>query len=177
MLTSFVTIFYIASYIVAILLLHGLHIDALLLAFVVILDLVLNVYTFRFQRTTLSIARMMGASGTQITGNIQILLTPNHLGTLAHISTIIGAVTFALIGANLGWFIAAIYFIIKILGVSFIDVFTPFPSYRHCFDIIESHLHKEIALGSKEVKTASLELLTQLKKARDLHGEAKKSRD
>lgn len=162
------------AYIIVAFLFYQVRIDIAFIYILVIIDLPLAIYSFRFQRTTLSISRMMGISGLQNTANVQMLLTPSYFGALGWVSSILGATVFGLMLSNLGWLFGIMYLLIRVIGISIIDIFTPLPSYTHCFGIIERHLQNEVKNNkSAEIKAASIRLLAELDNARKVHKEGK----
>ncbi|MFH0936941.1 MAG: hypothetical protein V1808_01455 [Candidatus Daviesbacteria bacterium] len=161
------TVVQLVAYIVAYFILGQLPLPIYLVTIVVIVDLLLTIYSFRFQRTTLSIARNMGAQGINNQGNIQILLTPNYLGYISFINTIIGASAFVLIGFNIGWIYSIGYLLIKWFGTGIIDIFIPIPSYSYCLNLIEKHLNNEVKSKKNiELLAFSIQLLAEIDEAR-----------
>lgn len=105
------------------------------------LYVVISVYTFRFQRTTLSISREILGHGDP---GLQLVLTPNWMGVLGWIGTALLVINIVLFFIYFGWIWA-----LGILGYGFIfgafvDMVTPLPSYNHCFNIIEKELQNQI---------------------------------
>lgn len=173
-MTSALLLIQIIAYVIAILLLRSTKVNPVVIFLLIAVNLCLWIYTFRFQRTTLSIARMMQLEDIKSQANIQMLLTPNFLNVLVWGNTLLSAVAFALIGSNFNWVFATLYIVAKLIGVSFIDLFTPIPSYNHCFNIIESNLRNQIKSNkSSEIKAMSLRLLPELDEARKIHKEGK----
>lgn len=105
------------------------------------LYVVISVYTFRFQRTTLSISREILGRGDP---DLQLVLTPNWMGVLAWSGTALLVINLVLFFIYFGWIWA-----LGILGYGFIfgafvDMVTPLPPYYHCFNIVERELNKRI---------------------------------
>lgn len=161
------TLIQLIIYIIVYFIIGSLVLPIYIIFLVVVVDLLLTLYIFRFQRTTLSIARNMGAQGINNQGNIQILLTPDYLGYISYINIAIGGSAFVLIGFNIGWIYAVGYLLIKWFGTGIIDIFIPFPSYDYCLNLIEKHLKDEVKSKKNiELLAFSIQLLGEINEAR-----------
>lgn len=101
--------------------------------------LVARTFYYRFSRTAQGISRELVNSG-----QLQTTLTPPWVGLIAWAVIILFISLSILIFRSFGliWNIA---FIIEFLvGTTIIDKVTPLPSYKMCFNIIESDVEKEI---------------------------------
>ena len=101
---------------------------------------VLDQYVFRFQRTTRGITQQIGGG---MSSNLPIALTPGWVGALGWISKIVMLAAGFMVWRTWGWtplFGFALYAFV--LG-SFVDVISPFPTYRHCFRSIERVLERD----------------------------------
>ena len=117
----------------------------------IVIEFVVFTYTFRFQRTTLSISRSLVGDSS-----IQTMLTPVWVGILGWMNVPLMVLAIIAIGLSYSWVLAIMYFIALHLVHSTVDTFTPIPSYKHCFSIIKKHLSKSSDLGrvnKKNVRT------------------------
>lgn len=161
------TIIQVITYSVALFVLSRFQLPGYFMVIFIVINILLSMYTFRFQRTTLSIARNMGAHGITNQGNVQLLLTPNYLGYISYLNVVIGACAFALIVFSTGWVYAIIYLLLTWLGLGITDIFIPFPTYKHCLDLIEKHLNSEVrSKRNIELLAISIQLLGEVNEAR-----------
>lgn len=101
--------------------------------------LIAKTYAFMYQRTTLTLARVMKGMGepSEIP-NIQAILTPTWLGTVSTISTFGSYILYVLIFIYYGWVWAVGAFIFSFVLMSFV----PIPS-KHFFNAVNKHLSDE----------------------------------
>ena len=132
---------------------RSVHISIATALFISLTSLLIYSSIFRFQRTTLGIARAMGFSEIQVVANIQSFLTPDYISFLHWINTVITAVSFTLIGINISWVVAILFLLVMYIGIGVTDVFMPYPSYKYCVKLIQNHLNDDRG------KSKSIELL------------------
>ncbi len=118
---------------------------------------ILNTYVFMYQRTTLTIARVIRdrVSNTPIT-QVQLLLTPNWIGLLGWTSTI------GLYGSLIliGWQINVLLAIGILIATHVSHAIIPIPS-EYFYELVKKHLHKEQRQqNDKENKDTFAELWT-----------------
>ena len=96
----------------------------------------LNQYLFRLQRTGLGITRVLG--GGLATFGLRQALTPTWAGGLGWLKTLVLApLTGFMVWSTWGWSALAGFALYVFFLTAFVDVISPFPSYRHCFRVIE----------------------------------------
>ena len=100
-----------------------------------------SVFTFRFQRTTLGICRvLLGQNDVRV----QAAMSPVWIGFLGWThSALIVVVTF-LLWSIYGWPFGIAVLIYSFLGLALLNRVSPLPTYRFCFRLIESELDKRI---------------------------------
>jgi hypothetical protein len=97
----------------------------------------LSQYVFRFQRTARGVSQeLLGA----IDARLQTLLTPNWMGALGWLSTGLWIVATILTWVAFGWLGGVGVFIYGLILAALTDVVSPFLTYTHCFNVIESAL-------------------------------------
>ena len=95
----------------------------------------LTVFTFRFQRITLSISRALD-TGEDLTGE----LAPRWMMLLYSIDFILGLILAVLIFIQFSWIWLLVFLALSITGIALADVVSPLPSHAQCFKIIKRHL-------------------------------------
>lgn len=103
--------------------------------------IVLFQYVFRFQRTTLGITRLVG--GGRRTVDLQVAMTPDWVGTLGWISTLAMIVAGFMVWRTWGWLPLGGFALYVVVLAPSVDVISPFPTYRHCFQVIERVLERD----------------------------------
>jgi hypothetical protein len=119
--------------------------------------LIINTYSFRFQRTTLSIARTIGDR------RIKSAITPPWAGIMGWISWILLIALAVLIFFVFSWIWSLVLLIYSFAGTALIDLITPVPSYQHCFTKIKIYLNSNL----ENPKNNSVEGIHQLIEAVD----------
>jgi len=142
-------------YLGAFLLFRTTHLDSVFVLLITLLSIVINSIVFRFQRTTLGIARAMGYSDMQNIGSIQSFLTPDFLSAIHWINTVLSAISFTLLGVNLSWILAIVYFIYIFIVTGIMDIFLPKPTHKFCIGVIKKHLNNQ-RRRSKSIETLAL---------------------
>lgn len=145
----------IAIYLGVFLTFRTIHINSGFILLITLLAIVINSFVFRFQRTTLGIARAMGYSDMQNVGSIQSFLTPDFLSAIHWINTVLSAISFTLLGINISWILAIIYLIFIFIITGVIDAFLPIPSHKFCIGVIKNHLNNQ-KQKSKSIETLAL---------------------
>lgn len=110
--------------------------------------LINNTFTFRFQRTTLSISQVLFNEGNP---RIQVLMSPIWLGILGWTNTGLTILLSVLMWISFGWIYTILFWAYALLGTAIVDSITPFPSYNFCFRIIKKSMKKDLS------KTQSIE--------------------
>ena len=121
----------------------------------------LSEYVFRFQRTTRSVSQLLVG---HVDRSLQTVLTPNWMGALGWFSTGLAVATGFCAWLVFGW--------LAVLGVAgyalviaaLVDVVSPLPTYRHCFDVMES------CLQSASDPDAAAELIEKIRAIRGEYG-------
>jgi len=122
--------------------------------FLVIIYIISHTFVYRFQRTTLSIARQMGDRRLQAT------LTPGWIIWAYWINFILLTVLSILIFVTFSWLWLLVFLFYAFIGTSIIDILLPIPSYKKCFEIIKRGLQKETSqLEDENTKMAFFRLL------------------
>jgi hypothetical protein len=145
----------IVIYLVSFFIFRSTHINSGIVLLITLVTITINSFVFRFQRTTLGIARSMGYSDIHNLGEIQLFLTPSYVGLIQWTNTIIGAINFTLLGINIGWIIAVAYLAFIFIAMGVIDVFLPIPTHKYCTDIIKKHLNTQ-RQKSRSIETLAL---------------------
>lgn len=145
----------IVIYLVSFLVFRTTHINYGFVLLITLVTLTVNSFIFRFQRTTLGIARTMGYSDMQNVGSIQSFLTPDFLSAIHWINTILSAISFTLLGININWILAIVYLIFTFIVTGVIDVFLPIPTHKFCIEMIKKHLNNQ-KQKSKSIETLAL---------------------
>jgi hypothetical protein len=96
--------------------------------------------------------------------NLQTLLTPNWMGVLGSLSTGRWIVATIFTWVAFGWLGRVLVFLYGLVLAALTDVVSPFPTYRHCFDVIESALR----FGPDD--PAVEDLLDKVRAIRSRHG-------
>lgn len=107
----------------------------------ILVKIILTTFVFRFQRTTLSISRKVLGVGN---ANFQSILTPNWIGILGWADTGLSILLIGLIFIKFGWLWALLAIAFIIFGATIIDVISPIPSYKLCFNLIKRSLKNDI---------------------------------
>ena len=94
---------------------------------------VIGQYVFRFQRTTLGITRQIGGG---MSSDLQIALTPGWVGALGWLRKLVMLAAGFMVWRTWGWIPLSVFALYAFVLGSFADVISPFPTYRHCFDIV-----------------------------------------
>ena len=138
---------------------------------------VLYQYGFRFQRTTLGIARSItqkadmesllavtiGSSGLRRrTGqrNLQIAMTPGWVGAVGWLQQVVLLVTAFMVWRTWGWVPLAGFALYAFALGSLVDTISPLPSYGHCFRLIERVVERD----------GESRLLNAVRRVRNEHG-------
>ena len=145
----------IVIYLVAFFIFRATHINSGIVISITIVTLVINSLVFRFQRTTLGIARAMGLSDIFNIGDIQSFLTPETVTIVHWLNTVISAITFTLLGINVNWLISIAFLLFMFIGTGVIDVFLPIPSHKFCIEMIKKHLDTQ-RRSQKSIETLTL---------------------
>jgi hypothetical protein len=97
-------------------------------------DFFITTFTFRYQRTTLNISRtILGVADA----NLQASLSPTWVGALSIISLLFKVILAILIYYELPLICPLIYILYAIFGTAINDLFSTFPSYNYCFNIVK----------------------------------------
>lgn len=124
-----------------------------------ILFYLLNTYVFMYQRTTLTIARILREKVSHVSiTNAQMLLTPKWMGLLGWISTL------GLYGSLIliAWQVGILWAIGILVAVHVSHAIIPIPS-GYFFDLVKKHLQKERDnQKDKEIKDTYSELWTHV---------------
>jgi hypothetical protein len=121
----------------------------------------LSQYVFRFQRTTRGVSHeLVGVTDPRL----QILVTPNWMGALGWLSTALWIIATILTWVAFGWLGGVGVVIYAFIFGALTDIVSPFPTYTHCFNVIES------ALRSGPRDLAVDDLLDKVRSIRSQHG-------
>jgi hypothetical protein len=112
---------------------------------VYILSLIIFLYAFMFQRTTLQIARVLNAPISET----QMILTPNWMGALGWVGTIGAYGVLILIWTSFGIATALLGLVVNLT----ISVILPIP-YQYFFKMVLNHLNSEINKSNEEKQEA-----------------------
>jgi len=127
--------------------------------FFLLLYIISDTFVFRFQRTTLSVSRVLLNQGN---ANLQMLLTPNWVGLLGRINRGLWIALTMSIFVEFGWLWSVVLLGYIFFGSAITDIITPVPSYAQCFTIIKKTLHdgiKEQGAKNHEAMAALQQLL------------------
>ncbi|HUE70094.1 MAG TPA: hypothetical protein VMP01_04325 [Pirellulaceae bacterium] len=103
----------------------------------VMLDMTLSHYVFRFQRTTLFLARKCAP---QEVTNAQLLMTPIWMGVLGWLHTALALGTIVLVYFAFGWLWTGAWILYLLILSAVVDRLCPIPPYEHCLTLIEGEL-------------------------------------
>lgn len=107
------------------------------------------VFTFRFQRTTLEIARKLSNGADRKTiGAYQILMTPIWMGALGWIHTALMIVLPLVLWWQYSWIHALGFLVIGTAGLAIFASILPLPTPAFCLRLIMSEIDKGIAAGN-----------------------------
>ena len=96
-------------------------------------------FTFRFQRTTLSICRALYGQNDP---RVQTVMTPVWLGLLGWTHTALIFVMTGVLWYFYGWLFGVAAFLYGFAGLALLDLISPLPTYRFCFKLIEAELDR-----------------------------------
>jgi hypothetical protein len=114
-----------------------------------------GIFVFRFQRTTLGVARkIVGATETQVVGAMQALMTPVWIGTLGWAHTICLLLLPLLIWWHYTWYYGAAVVLGATVGIALFDFLSPLPPYSYCFRLMLAELDQRIRGG--DIRAAQL---------------------
>jgi hypothetical protein len=113
-----------------------------------VIDLILRIYTFRFQRTTLGISRRARPNADKRKhAQLQAVMSPMWVGRLVFLSHLTGLALIILTGLYVNWFLAIPCLLYIFLIPGLLDIISPWPTYRHCLSLIKKQLKKEEIFG------------------------------
>ena len=143
----------------------------LLVAVLLLIYFVVTTYTFRFQRTTLSLSREILGFGST---DVQVMLTPNWMGVLGWAGTALLVLNVVLVFIAFGWVYSLLLIFYAFVLGALVDAITPLPSYTHTFNIIERHLEQEArrAIARQEAEKLTLveKMREHVRSSRSKHG-------
>ncbi len=116
---------------------RGWSVDTYTVVGFILAYVALTQYVFRFQRTTRGISQLLA---DDVSRSVQMVLTPTWLGVLGWLSTMLGVVTTVVVWFEWGWIGLGMFLLYALVGDALVDVVSPLPTYRHCFDVIEREL-------------------------------------
>ncbi len=128
-----------------------------LVIFLVVIYIISHTFLYRFQRTTLGIARRIGDRKLQAT------LTPNWITIIYWINFILLIGLSVLIFIEFGWLWTLIFLIYSFIITPLIDILLlPVPSYKSCFAMIKKGLRKDVKESKNEVRKLVFSQLVEI---------------
>lgn len=124
-----------------------MNIGTVLLLAVIFLAQIGYQYLFRYQRTTLGIARLINHYPIS---QCQALMTPTWMGIGGWLSTLIVIVITLVIFYFSRWYMALAYVVYVFVGGAIADSILPFPTYNHIFNQILKSLNKDLQARSND---------------------------
>lgn len=123
-----------------------------------------NTFVFRYQKTTLSISRAVMNGGYY---RVQTALTPSWIGLVGWCNKGLAVLVTILLFIKFGWPWCLAFLAYVFVGTSIVDTFTPLPSHKQCFALIEKKVKNSImASNDKEEKELLEKLLLKINKVR-----------